>query len=163
MGDTSNYFLHRALPLRHQQVYKKPLQNAARRGYSIAEILLAIWLLTFVGGAIVALFSFLAKSQAQMAHKASGELLAAELLERASQAGPPNWGVESLSGTRIVPSEQGGEEKIDWTLEPEMLERSDLGMYYQLTVKLDWTAHKDSPEQGKRTMVKVRHVYLEDI
>ncbi|HIB67946.1 MAG TPA: hypothetical protein EYO33_23335 [Phycisphaerales bacterium] len=141
--------------------YLKIVNFSGSRAYSVLEVLIAIWLLTFIGGSLVATFAYLAKSASVSADRAAAELLADELLERAVASGPPSWGLADLSGTRGIVLESGGETKFDWTLTPHELGNSGLGRFYQLSLEIDWAAHQDSVERGSRRLHRIRNVYLE--
>lgn len=134
---------------------------AQKSAYSILEVLVAIWLLVFVGGSLVATFAYLIKTASVAADQAAAELLADELLERAAKSGPPTWGLPDLSGTRTVQAEVGGDSNYDWVLNITELGDSGLGKLYKLEAQIDWTAHIDSVERGSRKLSRTRHVYLE--
>lgn len=139
----------------------KLFNKSAFIGYSILEVLIAVWLLVFVGGSLIATFAYLAKSSSVSADRASAELLADELLERSAKIGPPDWGLDGLSGTRSVEVEVGGASKFDWSLQPHDLGDSGLGNLYKLDLRIDWRVHQDGVERGRRALVRTRHVYLE--
>jgi hypothetical protein len=134
-----------------------------KRAYSLSEVLLAIWLFTFIGGALMAGFAYLAKTGAVSSDQASAELLADEICETARYVGPPTWGHETLSGTRIFSLESGAESRFDWVFEPSLIESSGMGKYYQLKVVVNWEQHKDGVEQGRRELTRVRYLYLDDL
>lgn len=132
-----------------------------KSAYSILEVLIAIWLLVFAAGSLIVAFAFLARSASVSSDRALAELLADELMERAVKVGPPTWDLDGLSGTRTVEAEVGGSTLFDWTLTPHEMGDSGLGKLYKLEVLIDWTAHNDGVERGKRNLTRVRHVYLE--
>ena len=138
-------------------------QRPRKHAFSLSEVLLALWLLTFIGGALIATFAYLAKTRTVSSDQASAELLAGEILERAEFSGPPGWGQESNSGTRRLQAGNGAERAFDWTLETELVDSGDLGEFYELRVLVSWKDYKDGVEQGRRELTRARHVYLDDL
>jgi hypothetical protein len=140
-----------------------PCQNHLRRAFSLSEVLLAIWLFTFIGGALIAGFAFLAKADSFSSDRAAAELLADEIYEAARYVGPPDWGYESLSGTRTFVAANGAQSRYDWLFEPVLIEQSGMGSYYQLKVTVNWRDYKDGVEQGRKELIRVRYLYLDDL
>ena len=135
-------------------------QKTASTGYTITEVLISLWLLLFIGGALVATFAYIRKSGSVSADRAAAILMADEMLERASKAGPPDWGLDTLTGTSTIATEVGGDNNYDWSLEASQLESSSLGSLHKLELSLDWTNHQGGAERGKRSLVRSRLVYL---
>lgn len=134
-----------------------------KRAYSLAEVLLAVWLLTFIGGALIATFTYLSKASAVSADQAGAELLASEILETARNSGPPNWGQTALTGTYTLGEASKSQGQMNWTLEPTKVEESSMGSLYQLKVSISWAEFKDGVERGKRTLERTRYLYMDDI
>ena len=140
-----------------------PYQTHLRRAFSLSEVLLAIWLFTFIGGALIAGFAYLAKANSFSSDRAAAELLADEIYESARYVGPPGWGFESLAGTRTLTAANGARSSYDWSFQPALIEQSGMGRYYQLKVTVHWREYKDGVEQGRKELVRVRYLYLDDL
>lgn len=138
------------------------------RGFWISEVLIALWLLTFIGAGLIATFAYLAKGSQISSERAAAQLLADELIQAALRGGPPEWGQESLSGTST--SQVGDAEssvKLDWTITPTELREAPLGKLFELKIQVRWQDRSgegaQGVERGRGELVRVRQVYVEDI
>lgn len=123
---------------------------------------MAIWLLTFIAGALIATFTYLAKAGAVSEDQAVAALLADEILERSRRAGPPLWGHAELTGTRAVTLKSGSQTEFSWQLKPFEIEASDMGAFYQLKVEVSWHNDRKTAERGRQSLVRIRSIYLDD-
>ena len=108
-------------------------------------------------------FSFLAKAGAVSSDQAGAEMVCDEVYETARYVGPPTWGYETLSGTRTFAIDGGAQSHFDWVLEPNLIESSIMGEYYELKVVVGWKEYKDGVEQGRRELTRVRYLYFDDL
>lgn len=144
-----------------QNIHTRP------RGYWISEVMMAIWLLTFIGAGLIATFTFMAKGSQVTAERAAGELLAETLLQTAVNSGPPDWGQSALNGTSIAQTgDSGSTTTYTWVVTPVELESATLGKLFQVTVELSWHDTTQGPagvERGSGKLKRIRQVYIEDI
>lgn len=142
-------------------------ERTRSQGTWISEVMVAIWLLTFIGASLIATFTFLAKGSQMSSEQAAGTLLAENLLQTAIKAGPPDWGQTQLTGTQsVVTGDSSSGTEFQWELTPLEVESARLGDFYQLTVVVRWIDRSQANtgvERGRGELRRVRHVYVEDV
>jgi hypothetical protein len=136
------------------------------RGFWLSEVLLALWLIAFVGAAIIGLFVYLSKSSKVANERAAAELLGDRLMERAVRIGPPNWGLLPGEVGQFLKSPDAPEgTTLDYQLLPVKLGEHRLGTLYVLKLEVAWTgpAEVTNVERGRGRLVRHRQVYIEDL
>jgi len=68
------------------------------KGLTLAELILSFGILAFVALVVAGLFIFLLKNSAKTNDLTAGRVLAQNVLDRAVQHGPPDWGFPSGNG-----------------------------------------------------------------
>lgn len=136
------------------------------RGFWLSEVLTALWLITFVGAALLGLFVYLSKASKIANERAAAELLADNVLERGAHVGPPDWGLDSGQLGTTLESPAGHENaKLTYKLDVIELESHRLGTLFLLGVTVHWTPRPGAAqaERGSGTLTRERQVYIEDI
>ncbi len=137
------------------------------QGFWLSEVLISIWLLTFVGAALIATFSFIAKGSQTSADRAAAELLVEKLLDEAFRSGPPGWGQSELSGQVSVKlGDAESSTHFDWSLSPVEVQEAEFGKLFQIRVAVTWMAQEAEQaldQQGQGRLSRARLVYIEDI
>ena len=138
------------------------------------EIVVSIGLVAVITLFVVGVLTRMLLVGGKTAHQTAGNLLAEELVENASIAGPPAWGFETSDkdGMRrlLLPGEKT-ETPFYYHLEVVPLRASseDLGKFYSLKITVRWgdgTAKAGeqaySPGLGKAYTEAFRKVYVRD-
>lgn len=137
------------------------------RGFWLSEVLTSLWLLTFIGASLLGLFAYLAKTSKLSNERASSELLADTLIERAIRMGPPNWGLpEGQLGVLQNAPESPDGMALTYLVKVARLEKHRLGELHQLQVTVNWNTPSETPtgvERGRGYLVRERLVYVEDL
>jgi hypothetical protein len=134
-------------------------------GFWLSEVLTSLWLVTFIGAALLGLFVYLSKASKISNERAAAELLADKLLERAARRGPPDWGMESGQVGTLLQSDEGHENmKLTYRVDPSELENHRLGILYLVEVTVNWSPRPGAggSERGQGTLTRSRQVYIED-
>jgi type II secretory pathway pseudopilin PulG len=138
---------------------------------TLAELVVAFGILAFAALTVIGVFLALLKTSSKNREQAMAELLTESLLERASAAGPPRWGVNGQTGTRLeAVLQQDGARffyQVDTVLVPPVpVPAEEDGQCYQVTVTVGWWAEQDSHSLeearegfGNRYVKGVRTVY----
>ena len=147
----------------------RPYHRAKPRGLTLSEVVVALGILAFVALVMIGVFLVLIKASAKNREQAMAELLTESLLERATAAGPPTWGVNGQTGTRLeaVLQEDGARffYQVDSVYVPPDVTVVEDGQCWQVTVVVGWWLQdsdqlEDSREGfGNRYVKGVRTVY----
>lgn len=139
-------------------------------GLTLSEVVVALGILTFVALVIIGVFLVLIKASAKNREQAMAELLTESLLERATAAGPPTWGVEGQTGVRLEATLQEDGARFFYQVEstyiPPDVTVTEAGQCWEVTVSVGWWVEaSDSLEGaregfGNRYVKGVRTVYL---
>lgn len=125
----------------------------ARDGVTLAEMVVAFGLLTFVSLVIFGLLTVLLQSSAKTREQAAAELLAESLLEKAAREGPPGWGVDGEAGVRReVPPELDGT-RFSYQIDPSRVERpstDSVGELWEIKVTVAWWSDEGSALESSR-------------
>jgi hypothetical protein len=136
------------------------------RGFWLSEVLTALWLITFVGASLLALFMYLAKTSKISNERAAAELLADGLLEQGVRAGPPDWGLEpGQVGVELHSPEGHDGQTLTYKVSPSALEDHRMGKLFLLQVTVSWSPTPGvatNVERGSGTLTRDREVYIED-
>ena len=146
------------------------LSRMRRAGLTLAEVVVAIGILAVAGLAIISVFAKLVTSQSKSGYQTVARMLAQEVLEEASIAGPPLWGMTDPTQelTRSYRM-QSSPEPVPFSYKlsvssVRLLEYPDpMGEIYQLEVDVWWFG--EGPNAGRtdlgRTSLKgFRQVYV---
>ncbi len=134
------------------------------------EVIIALGLTAIISILVMGLLIRLLTSSGASSHQTAAAILAHEVLETATAAGPPSWGFGSgdqtqWTGSRdlILPGDEK-ETQFQFQLEAVTLRDSpdDLGTVHQLKVTVWWWG--DEPgyrtEQGRTSVDAIRTVYV---
>ncbi len=110
---------------------------------TLAEIVLALGLLSFVALVVIGVFLGLVRTSAKNREQAQAELLTESLLERATSDGPPRWGVGGETAVRLEAKLQEDGARFFYQVEPLRLQPDvDLadpdGQAWKVTVTVGW-------------------------
>lgn len=143
-----------------------------RRALTLAEVVVAIGILAVAGLAVIAVFAKLVGAQSKSGHQVVARLLADQVLEEASLAGPPNWGATDITEPQIREFQlQGAPAPVPfkYRLTPTLLRdappANPMGKLYGLKVDVWWET--DEPGQsvrdkGRLSLTAHRVVYIEE-
>lgn len=145
----------------------------ASRGLTLAEIVLAMGILTFVALAVIGVFLGLLKTSAKNREQAMAELLTESLLERTTSSGPPGWGVEGQTAVRLEALLQEDGARFFYQVDPVRLQpdvplAQPDGESWKVTVTVGWwppdSGSLENSRQGFGELYVrgVRTVYLRD-
>lgn len=136
------------------------------RGFWLTEVLIALWLLAFVGAGLIGVFVYLAKASKLASERAVAELLADNLLETGIRVGPPDWGLEPGQLGVIQQNHEGHDNnKLSYQIKASPLGDHRLGKLYFLTVTVWWApipGVTTNVERGRGMLTRERQFYLED-
>lgn len=145
------------------------------RGLTLAEIVVALGVLTALSLVVVAIFTRLLVSSTKNSDQTTANLLARSILDRAVRQGPPDWGTGgdfSTAGGTATLSTNDTTSKTGFVYQvtPVRLTTPDsfgFGELYEVTVIVSWwtdSADKNASREGYgRTSVEVtRTVYIRE-
>lgn len=131
--------------------------------------MLALGILTFVALVLIGLFLALLKTSAKNREQAMAELLTESLLEKATAAGPPGWGVDQRIDERLEVTLQQDGSRFFYQVEPRLITPEPSqpdGHCYKVTVTVGWWTEGDLQQSrqgfGNQYVKGVRTVYLRD-
>lgn len=140
------------------------------RGFWLSELLLSLWLIAFVGAALIGLFTYLAKTSKIANERATAELLADQLLDQAIVMGPPRWGLEDelKLGQRLTVPSVNTASPLTYQLSARELPTvppARLGKLYSLEVVVWWAPNAEvarGVERGRGMLTRERKIYIDD-
>ncbi len=137
------------------------------RGFWMSEVLVSLWVVAFVGAAILGLFVYLTKSSKIANERASAVLLADRVLDQAVAVGPPFWGLPEgqLGQLQELPLDENGT-KPSYRLSVTPLKEHRLGKLFVLDVTVYWTLTPGTVtgvERGRGELSVEKAVYIEDL
>jgi type II secretory pathway pseudopilin PulG len=108
-----------------------------RNGFSLGEVIVALGLMSFVALVVVGVFLTLMQSSTKNREQIAAELLTESLLEKATAAGPPAWGVEGKLGQPLSAGDSALSNdtyyQVDSTLVAE-----ERGEMWEVSVTVAW-------------------------
>ncbi len=122
-------------------------------GVTLAEMVVAFGLLTFVSLVVFGLLTVLLQSSAKSREQAAAELLAESLLERAAREGPPGWGVDGAAGVRREVSSEVDGTLFSYQIDPTRLERPStrpIGELWEIQVTVAWWSDDGTDLESSR-------------
>jgi hypothetical protein len=134
------------------------------RGVSLAEVVLAVGLLTIISITVAGVFIHLLHASAKTSDLTAGRTLARRVLDRAVRAGPPDWGFPALVSTSFVGSQmmttQGSDRQTEfiYSIEPSALKSNDVvggvtRQIYYVEVEVKWWV--DNPTDAVKSQAEL--------
>lgn len=142
-----------------------PLVKGRQQGFTVAEIVVALGLISLVALAVIGVFSRLMGSTSKSADQAAADLLAQAVLDRAARTGPPEWG-GLQSGVTLRTADSSSDTEFLYRVDTRLLPGSDhpLGSLYSVTVLVSWSGSLDKQDElgrGKLWLERSRLTYVE--
>jgi hypothetical protein len=138
----------------------------------LSEVVVALGILAAVALVLIGVFLALIRTSAKNREQAMAELLTESLLEKATAAGPPDWGVGAQIGTRLEAVLQQDGSRFFYQVDPLSIlpEPSDPdGHSWQVTVTVGWWTRNPAGSLeraregfGNQYVKGVRSVYVRD-
>ena len=127
------------------------MSSRHKRGFSLGEVVLALGLISFVALVVVGVFLTLMQASAKNREQVAAELLTESILEKATAAGPPNWGVDGRTGEPLSAGSSALSDDTYYQVEPTLV-NEDNGEMWEVNVTVAWWS-----EDGKADQARVGH------
>jgi type II secretory pathway pseudopilin PulG len=109
------------------------LADKRKNGFSLGEVIVALGLMSFVALVVVGVFLTLMQSSTKNREQVAAELLTESLLEKATAAGPPSWGIEGKLGEPLPAHRDDTYYQVDSKLVAE-----ERGEMWEVSVTVAW-------------------------
>ncbi len=133
----------------------------------MSEVLVSLWVVAFVGAALLGLFVYLTKSSKIANERAAAVLLSDRVLDQAVAMGPPHWGLPEgqMGQLQQLPRDDSGT-TLSYRLSVTPLEEHRLGKLFILDVTVYWSTVPGvatGVERGRGELEVEKAVYVEDL
>lgn len=120
-------------------------------------------LISFVALVVVGVFLTLMQASAKNREQVAAELLTESILEKATAAGPPGWGVDGRTGEAVAAGDSALSDDTYYQIEPTLV-NEDNGEMWEVSVTVAWwsedgTAPEAHIGHGNTHVTGTRSVY----